>query len=187
MKLSDVMSVDSAQLRTMDLKQLERIVKNARTYSNKRIRAIEQKGLVESSPAYQYYADKLKKANKQKKKMTRSQLLYALRLNQRFLDTQTSLVKGARSYGAKMAKIIPNVKPDEISQFWAVVDLARNSRDIKYSQLGSKEILNMFSSIWSITKSKRKVQLEMEKIIDEEYAKSNARYTSYNIDPNKFR
>lgn len=188
MKIADILNIDAAELRTMNIERLEKIVKEASRYSERRLKAIEAKGLTDVSPAYNTWSDKLRNNAYKRTSTNRLRLIAELRQNQRFLSAKTGLVKGAREYQKKMKKLLPHVKEEDYDNFWAAVDAIRRLNGIRYAQLSSSAIIAMFDSIWDASKSPEETNAEFMKLFNEEYEKSNEKFKGRGRpDPDKFR
>lgn len=187
MKIKDILSIDTATLRTIDLKQLQRIVKQAQNYSKRRLKNIEEKGLQDYSPAYQTWADKLLNTSQNRTSKNRLRLISDLRNAQIFLSDKTSTVRNTRSYKAKMKKLLPNIAEGDYARFWKAVDAIRESQRIQFTQLQSSSIINLLQAAWDVSKSFEETLTQFEEIFHEEYDRSNAEYYAREINPDDFR
>lgn len=188
MKIQDILNIDTEQLRTMDIKQLQKIVRQAQRASERRLSAIEEKGLTLVSPAYESWNAKLRDSGLNETKKNRLRLISDLRKNQMFLNTETSLVKGARKFRKRMQKILPNVQEKDYKQFWNAVDAIRNRDEIKYMQLSSGAVINFLQAAWDASKTREQTNKEFQEIFNEEYRKSNERLRGKGRpDPDKYR
>lgn len=187
MKIADILNIQSADLRKMNIKQLEKIVQQAERASERRLKALEQKDLTLVSPAYQFYESKLRNNQLSQTKKNRLRLIADLRANQRFLSTDTSLVKGARKHSKKMQKLLPNVAQKDYAKFWDAVNNIRKTNAVRFSQLSSGAIISALQDAWDASKSFSQNLQEMTRIYENEYERSNARLKGNRPDPDKYR
>lgn len=185
--INDIINIDTAGLKQLSPKDLERIVKRGKKYANQRLEKLEKAGLDVTSPAYQVYKDVLKDGRFDLTSGNRLRQISDLRKLQKFLQTKTSTVKGAQSYEKRLSKLLPNIPRNHWKSFWIMYTKLINENRIRAKQLSSNEIVVALQDIYDASASIEKVLKDMEDKFNELYNKANETFKSYAIDPRKFR